>query len=86
MNPRSRRVAVVHAVAPSDAAVSLRENRYGGRFTYHGGWATESPVQMRPPSNGHWHVVVDPAGRGGQMRAGIRVVGTAETPAVLEGV
>jgi hypothetical protein len=50
--------------------------RSGGRFTYHGGWVTTSPVRLRPPSNGHWHVVVDLAGRGGQVRAGIRVVGT----------
>jgi len=51
--------------------------RAGGRFTYHGGWATKSPVQMRPPSTGHWHVVVDLGGRAGQVRAGIRIVGTA---------
>ena len=86
MNPRRRRIAAFQAVAPSDAVVGLRENRSGGRFTYHGGWATKSPVQLRPPSNGHWHVVVDLAVRGGQLRAGIRVVGTAETPAVLEAV
>jgi hypothetical protein len=51
--------------------------RSGRRFAYHGGWATQSPVQLRPPSHGHWHVVVDLGGRGGQVRAGIRVVGTA---------
>lgn len=51
--------------------------RAGGRFTYHGGWATTSPVQMRPPSIGHWHVVVDLGGRAGRVRAGIRIVGTA---------
>ena len=51
--------------------------RNGGRFTYHGGWATKSPVQMRPPSISHWHVVVDLGGRAGQVRAGIRIVGTA---------
>jgi hypothetical protein len=51
--------------------------RSGKRFTYHGGWATKSPVQLRPPSNGHWHVVVDLGGRAGQVRAGIRIAGTA---------
>lgn len=51
--------------------------RSGGRFTYHGGWATKSPVRLRPPSSGHWHVVVDLGGRSGQVRAGIRVVKTA---------
>ena len=66
--------------------LALPSYRSGGRFTYHGGWATKSPVQLRPPSNRHWHVVVDLAGHGGQLRAGIRVAGTAETPAVLEAV
>jgi uncharacterized protein DUF1883 len=51
--------------------------RSGSRFTYHGGWATKSPVQLRPSSIGHWHVVVDLGGRAGQVRAGIRIVGTA---------
>ena len=66
--------------------LALSSYRSGGRFTYHGGWATKSPVQLRPPSNRHWHVVVDLAGRGGQLRAGIRVARTTETPAVLEAV
>ena len=51
--------------------------RGGGRFTYYGGWATKSPVQLRPPLFGHWHVVVDLGGRSGQVRAGIRIVSTA---------
>jgi len=58
-----------------DAAFSAY--RSGHRFTYYGGWATQSPVQLRPPHDGHWHVVVDLGGRAGQVRAGIRVVGTA---------
>jgi hypothetical protein len=51
--------------------------RSGDRFAYCGGWVTKSPAQLRPPSSGHWHVVVDLAGRGGQVRAGIRIVRTA---------
>ena len=58
-----------------DAAFS--SYRSGGRFTYHGGWATKSPVQLRPPTSGRWHVVVDLGGQSGQVRAGIRVVRTA---------
>lgn len=46
----------------------------GGRFSYYGGWAAASPVRLRPPSYGRWHVVVDLGGRGGQVRAGVRVV------------
>ena len=49
----------------------------GGRFSYHGGWATASLVRLRPPSVGRWHVVVDLGGRSGRVRAGIRVVRTA---------
>jgi len=51
--------------------------RSGRNFTYYGGWATRSPVQLQPPSNRRWHVVVDLGGRAGQVRAGIRVVQTA---------
>jgi len=48
--------------------------RSGGTFEYTGGWATRSPVQLRPPSAGHWHVVVDLGGGAGRVRAGVRSV------------
>lgn len=48
--------------------------RSGSRFSYHGGRATKSPVHVRPPSSGHWHVVVDLGGRAGRLRAGIKVI------------
>ena len=51
--------------------------RAGSGFSYLGGWATASPVRLGPPTFGHWHVVVDLGGRGGQVRSGIRVVRTA---------
>ncbi len=54
--------------------VAFASYQSGRQFSYYGGWATNSPVQIRPPSIGHWHVVVDLAGRRGQLRAGIRVV------------
>jgi len=57
--------------------VAFSSYRTGSRFSYCGGWATASPVQLRPPSFGHWHVVVDLGGRSGQVRAGIRIVRTA---------
>lgn len=49
----------------------------GERFTYYGGWASASPVHLRPPSSGHWHIVVDLGGRGGEVRTGVRVVRSA---------
>jgi hypothetical protein len=51
--------------------------RSGRRFSYYGGWATGSPVQLRPTAHGRWHVVVDLGGRSGQVRAGIRIARTA---------
>jgi len=56
---------------------SFASYRAGGQFSYHGGWATASPVRLRPPSVGHWHIVVDLGGRAGQVRTGIRVVRAA---------
>jgi hypothetical protein len=57
--------------------VNFSAYRTGSGFSYLGGWATASPVRLRPPTFGHWHVVVDLGGRAGQVRTGIRVVRTA---------
>lgn len=48
--------------------------RQGRSYSYHGGWATQSPVRLGPPHEGHWHVVVDLGGYSGSVRAGIRIV------------
>ena len=48
--------------------------RDGKSFTYYGGWATYSPVQLSPPHQGHWHVVIDFGGKSGQVKAGVRIV------------
>ena len=52
---------------------AFRAYQSGGQFTYHGGWASKSPVRLSPPTPGRWHVVVDLGGRAGQVRAGIRI-------------
>ncbi len=56
--------------------------RYQSRqtFRYHGGYATESPVELRPPSKGRWHLVIDLGGGTGSVGASARVV-----PAELAG-
>lgn len=41
-------------------------------FTYHGGHATASPVVLRPPRGGRWHLVVVPDG--GRVEASIQVL------------
>jgi hypothetical protein len=43
--------------------------RAGRAHRYHGGLATASPVALRPPSPGHWYVVVDLGGYSGSVRA-----------------
>jgi hypothetical protein len=51
--------------------------RRGGRHTYHGGLAKQSPARLVPPHPGHWHLVVDLGGYAGTVRASVRTVQTA---------
>lgn len=46
----------------------------GGRATYYGGQATKSPVRLQVPGAGHWYVVIDLGGHGGNIRSGVRVL------------
>lgn len=47
--------------------------RSGRAFRYAGGHYRSSPVILRPPHHGHWHIAVDLGGHGGYIRAGISV-------------
>lgn len=47
--------------------------RSGQSFRYQGGLAKMSPVTLRPPHYGRWHVVVDLGGYAGSVRAGIAI-------------
>jgi hypothetical protein len=49
----------------------------GQPFSYHGGYATRSPVRLTPPSRGHWHVIIDLGGGPGQVRTIARLVSEA---------
>ena len=46
----------------------------GQQHKYHGGLAKVSPVHLRPPSPGHWHVVIDLGGYAGTVRASVRTI------------
>jgi len=46
----------------------------GQQHTYYGGLAKVSPVHLRPPYPGHWHLVVDLGGYAGTVRASIRTL------------
>ena len=52
--------------------------RKGEAFRYHGGLARTSPVRIVPAHRGRWHVVVDLGGFAGRVRAGVRVLQSAD--------
>lgn len=47
----------------------------GGQHRYYGGLAKSSPVRLRPPHAGHWHLVVDLGGYPGTVTASVRTIG-----------
>jgi hypothetical protein len=47
----------------------------GGRHTYYGGLAKQSPVRLAAPHSGHWHLVIDLGGYSGTVRASVRTLG-----------
>ena len=51
---------------------NFQQYRTGQPHHYYGGLANESPVELRPPSQGHWHVVVDLGGYPGTVRASVQ--------------
>lgn len=48
--------------------------RSGAEHRYYGGLGKVSPVRIRAPHAGHWHLVVDLGGYGGTVRASARVL------------
>ena len=45
----------------------------GRQYRFYGGLATVSPFNIRPPSQGHWYVVIDLGGYSGSVQASVRV-------------
>jgi hypothetical protein len=54
-------------------AGNFHSYRQGGQHRYLGGEARRSPIRLRVPQPGHWHVAIDLGGRTGTIRAGVRV-------------
>jgi hypothetical protein len=54
--------------------INFQRYRSGGRFTYYGGLAEQSPVLLNPPHHGHWHLTIDLGGGGGTVRHSVRVL------------
>lgn len=48
--------------------------RSGQKHQYYGGQATKSPVQLRAPRAGHWHLVIDLGGYAGTVKASVRTI------------
>jgi hypothetical protein len=46
----------------------------GRQFVYYGGYYTQSPAVIVPPSAGHWNVVIDLGGASGHVNAFVRVL------------
>lgn len=56
---------------------NYRAYQDGRDYDYDGGYVTRSPVRLRVPRDGHWHVVVDLGGGAGQVRASTRLLSGA---------
>ena len=53
---------------------NLGHYRAGRQHTFVGGRTTRSPVRLRIPRAGHWHVVVDMVGLWGNVKSSVRMM------------
>ena len=51
--------------------------RSGGRYSFYGGEAAQTPARVQVPHAGHWHAVVDLNGHAGTVRTSINVLAAA---------
>ncbi len=61
-------------------SANLQNYKAGRQYRYHGGLAKKSPVNLRIPHSGHWHVAVDMRGLRGNTRASVRLLPQALPP------
>jgi hypothetical protein len=57
--------------------VNYHRYKRGQRHTYHGGLAKASPIRLRTPNAGSWHLVIDLGGYAGTVRASVRTIRAA---------
>jgi hypothetical protein len=55
--------------------INFSHYQKGERHQYYGGLAIKSPVRLKPPSSGHWHVIIDLGGYAGTVTASVSVLG-----------
>lgn len=56
---------------------NYRAYQLGRPYRYHGGFVEESPLKIKAPHPGPWHVVIDLGGYPGAVRASIGVLKAA---------
>ena len=61
-------------------SINFSNYRNGRRHHYYGGLAKQSPVRLRIPRSGHWHIAVDMQGLGGSVQSSVRVLPEALPP------
>lgn len=89
LGQRARGEIVEITLSGNQANVRLMDStnfsnfRNGRKHAFHGGRATRSPVRLQIPRSGHWHVVVDMIGLGGQARSSARMIPRA-LPSIRE--
>lgn len=54
--------------------INYQNYRSGQRYKYYGGLTRKSPVNLRAPHQGHWHLVIDLGGYAGTVRASVRTI------------
>ncbi|MCQ4629962.1 DUF1883 domain-containing protein [Shinella lacus] len=64
--------AVANVRLMSHANFDLFKNARQHKFL--GGVAKQSPIRLKIPENGHWHVVVDMEGHTGKAESSIKIV------------
>jgi hypothetical protein len=52
---------------------NFQKYRSGQQHSYYGGLAKVSPVNLKAPNQGHWHLVIDLGGYSGTVHASVRV-------------
>ncbi len=53
---------------------NFQKYRNGQSHNYYGGLATRSPMILRAPHSGHWHVIIDLGEDAGSVSASVAVV------------
>lgn len=55
-------------------SLNFQNYKNGRKHRYYGGHATRSPVRLKIPRAGHWHVAVDTGGYSGKVSASVRIL------------